>query len=98
MARAKKRRPLFVDPNAKVWTTDEDVYLIENQDVPLEEQADTLGCTVDDVSNRRGTLGLLQRARAIMRLCDYQKVMRLPMMKPTFKKLWEQYLWMNAVE
>lgn len=68
MARATRRRPIFVDPNAKVWTTNEDIYLIENQDVPLEEQAGTLGCTVDDVSNRRGTLGLLQRARAIMRL------------------------------
>lgn len=41
---------------------------MENQDLPLEEQAGTLGCTVDDVSNRRSTLGLLQRARAIMRL------------------------------
>jgi hypothetical protein len=68
MARATRRRPIFIDPNAKVWTTDEDVYLIESQDAPLEEQADALGCTVDDVSNRRGTLGLLQRAKAIMRL------------------------------
>lgn len=68
MARATRRRPIFEDPNAKVWTTNEDVYLIENQDVLLEDQAGTLGCTVDDVSTRRGTLGLLRRAKAVMRL------------------------------
>jgi len=68
MARATRRRPIFVDPNAKVWTTKEDIYLMENQDVPLEEQAVTLGCTVDDVSNRRGILGLLRRAKAVIRL------------------------------
>lgn len=68
MARATRRRPIFVDPNAKVWKTDEDVYLMENQDVPLEVQADTLSCTLDDVSDRRAVLGLIQRARAIIRL------------------------------
>lgn len=68
MARATRRGRIFVDPNAKIWTTNEDIYLMENQDVPLEDQADSLGCTVDDVTNRRVTLGLLQRAKAIIRL------------------------------
>lgn len=66
MARITKRRSAFVNP--KSWTTSEDVYLMENQNVPLEEQANTLGCTVEDVSTRRVTLGLLRRAQAIMSL------------------------------
>ncbi len=70
MARATRRRPIFVDPNAKIWTTTEDVYLIENQDVPLEEQSVRLGCTEDEVSDRRAVLGLIQRARAIIRLAE----------------------------
>lgn len=68
MARATRRRPIFVEPNAKVWTTNEDIYLMENQDVPLDEQAGTLGCTEEEVSNRRSTLGLLRRAKAVIRL------------------------------
>lgn len=68
MARATRRRPIYVDPNAKVWTTKEDIYLIENQEVPLMEQAATIGCTEDEVSDRRGVLGLIQRARAIIRM------------------------------
>lgn len=68
MARATRRRPIYVDPNAKVWTVDEDIYLIENQELPLEDQAALLGCSEDEVSDRRAVLGLIQRARAIMRL------------------------------
>jgi len=68
MARATRRRPIFVDPNAKVWTTVEDIYLMENQDLPIEVQAEILGCSVKDVSNRRSTLGLLRRARAVIRM------------------------------
>ncbi len=70
MARVTRRRPIFVDPNAKIWTTIEDVYLIENQYVPLEEQSVRLGCTEDEVSERRAVLGLIQRARAIIRLAE----------------------------
>lgn len=70
MARATRRKPIYVDPNVKAWTTDDDIYLIENQDVQLEDQATYLGCTVDDVSGRRGVLGLIQRARAIIRLAE----------------------------
>ncbi len=70
MARTTRRRPIFVDPNAKAWTISEDNYLMENQNVPLDEQAKTLSCTVDDVSNRREVLGLLQRARALIRLAE----------------------------
>ena len=68
MARATRRRPIYIDPNAKVWTTDEDIYLIENQEVALEEQAAFLGCSEDEVSDRRAVLGLIQRARALIKL------------------------------
>jgi hypothetical protein len=68
MARATRRRPIYVDPNAKAWTTEDDVYLIENQDEELEKQALHLECSTDDVSSRRAVLGLIQRARAIIRL------------------------------
>jgi len=68
MARATRRRPIYVNPNAKVWTTEEDHYLMVNPYVPLDEQAVKLGCTEDEVSDRRAVLGLIQRAKAIIRL------------------------------
>lgn len=70
MASATRLRPIFEDPNAKVWTTEEDIYLMENQEQPLEDQAVKLGCTVDEISDRRAVLGLIQRARAIIRLAQ----------------------------
>lgn len=70
MGRSTRRRPIYKDPNAKVWTTEEDIYLIDNQELPLEEQAAKICCTEDEVSDRRAVLGLIQRARAIIRLAE----------------------------
>ena len=50
------------------WSVDEDVYLIENQDEPVEYLATYLQMTVDEVSTRRQRLGLIRRAKAIIRL------------------------------
>jgi hypothetical protein len=43
------------------------VFLMENQDMPLDEQAAHLSRSTDEISQRRGTLGILRRVRAVMR-------------------------------
>jgi hypothetical protein len=71
-----KRRPSHKELVSKsydlTWSIDNDVFLIENQDMPLEEQATHLKLTVDQVSDRRSRLGLLRRAKAVMRLDEKQ--------------------------
>ena len=52
----------------RTWTVDEDVYLMENQDLPIEVQAEQLNLTMDEVSARRVRLGLIRRARAVSRM------------------------------
>lgn len=50
------------------WSVDEDVFLIENQELPLEAQAEHLKLTIDEVAERRQRLGLVRRAMAVNRL------------------------------
>ena len=64
------RKTTLLDYENQQWSTDEDVFLMENQDMPLEEQAAQLSRSTDDISQRRGTLGILRRARAAIRQSD----------------------------
>ena len=50
------------------WSVEEDVFLIENQDLPLEAQAEHLKLTPDEVAESRKRLGLVRRAMAVNRL------------------------------
>jgi hypothetical protein len=68
MRRRQSRKELAVKSYDLTWSIDNDVFLIENQDMPLEDQAMHLKLTVDEVSDRRFRLGLLRRAKAVMRL------------------------------
>jgi hypothetical protein len=61
------RKSTLQDYENQQWSTDEDVFLMENQDMPLDEQAAHLSRSTDEISQRRGTLGILRRVRAVMR-------------------------------
>jgi hypothetical protein len=61
------RKSTLQDYENQQWSTDDDVFLMENQDMPLEEQAAKLLRSTDDISQRRGTLGILRRTKAVMR-------------------------------
>ncbi len=50
------------------WTVAEDQFLIEQVDLPVAEQAATLGRGIDAVSRRRQFLGLVRRQRAVQRM------------------------------
>ncbi|MBC7752551.1 MAG: hypothetical protein H7Z73_12725 [Candidatus Saccharibacteria bacterium] len=68
MSRKQSKKELAFKSSDLNWSLDNDVFLIENQDMPLEDQAKHLKLTVEEVSDRRCRLGLLQRAKAVMRL------------------------------
>jgi hypothetical protein len=68
MNRRPSKKELAFKSSDLSWSIDNDVFLIENQDMPLEDQAMHLKLTVDEVSDRRFRLGLLRRAKAVMRL------------------------------
>ncbi len=53
---------------AQNWSTVEDQYLIENSELQIELLAQELQRTTDEVQDRRQSLGLIRRMRAITRL------------------------------
>ena len=63
----RNRKATLLDYENQQWSTDDDVFLMQNQDMPLQEQAAHLSRSTDDISQRRGTLGILRRIRAAMR-------------------------------
>jgi hypothetical protein len=67
MNRNRGRRTTLQDYENQQWSTDDDVFLMENQDMSLDEQASHLSRSTDEISQRRGTLGILRRVRAVMR-------------------------------
>ena len=68
MARKYSWKEQALDLHDRDWSVEEDVYLIENQNLPVEEQAAQLKLTIDEVAARRKRLGLLRRAMAVSRL------------------------------
>jgi hypothetical protein len=66
MNRTRGRRTTLQDYENQ-QSTDDDVFLMENQDMSLDEQASHLSRSTDEISQRRGTLGILRRVRAVMR-------------------------------
>lgn len=68
MSRKQSKKELALKLSDLNWSLENDVFLIENQDMPLEDQAKHLKLKVEEVSDRRCRLGLLQRAKAVMRL------------------------------
>ncbi len=63
----KRNKPKDLLNDAR-WTVEQDCYLIENQDLRLEQLTDVLPYTSEEIVNRRLLLGLERRAFAIKRL------------------------------
>ncbi|WP_162818128.1 hypothetical protein [Aquirhabdus parva] len=43
---------------------------MENQDMPIKDQAKRLQRTEDEITDRCATLGILRRAKAVIRLSE----------------------------
>jgi exonuclease VII small subunit len=63
----RSRKTTLQNYEGQQWSINENVFLMENQDMPLDEQAAHLSRSTDEISQRRGTLGILRRVRAVMR-------------------------------
>ncbi len=68
MARKQSWKEQALEHHDRNWSVEQDVFLIENQDMPIADLAAHLQLTVDAVAERRQRLGLLRRAMAVNRL------------------------------
>ncbi|WP_410211558.1 hypothetical protein [Aquirhabdus sp.] len=53
---------------AQDWTTSEDQFLIENCELAIDQLAQVLQRSTDEIQDRRQSLGLIRRMRAVTRL------------------------------
>lgn len=63
----KRCRTLFVSSESK-WTIDQDIFLIENNSLPLLDLKIYLPFTEDEIMDRKKRLGLIKRAKQMRRL------------------------------
>jgi|GEM_PF-6246929 len=66
--RPKSFKQHILEMEDSLWSVQDDDFLIMNADMPLDEQARLLGRDIDAISRRRARLGLIQRARNILRI------------------------------
>jgi len=59
MKRYPKQSMAIVSP----WTTDQDIFLIENNSMPNESLALNLPFSIDEIIARKKVLGLIRRQR-----------------------------------
>lgn len=60
----KRQRKKHEFPKSN-WTTEQDCYLIENSNLPINELMRNLPFSDDEIIDRKGILGLIRRARQL---------------------------------
>lgn len=63
------KRPFRLKKHTLVnWTTEQDIYLIEQQHLPLQDLMKVLPYSEDEIVERKHLLGLTRRERQMQRL------------------------------
>ena len=65
IVRYKKRQ---IPVCSQQWTQQQDIYLIENNQLPLEQLQQHLSYSADEITARRKILGLTTRSRQLKKL------------------------------
>lgn len=67
MNRPNLKRLKIEMSNAR-WSKEQDIYLIEHNELPIEELVKNLGFDTEEIMERRKILGLIRRTRQLKRL------------------------------